>query len=119
MAPVDDFSFLDDTPPIDRVAEFKKLKAGCLIKGSLLDGDIAIIPAKNFAGMFPSATCYLPEEIEYLFSLEDDRAGLVHRIKRAGGFLEIKQGENKTKCSETVKEGSLDQDSPFALSMLD
>ena len=92
---MDDFSIFDD--PEDLVAEFKKLGGSCLIEGSSLGGTIAVVSSRDRAIDFPYAVCYTPEEVGFLLSFSDDKAKMLHSMKRRmGGTIEVGKAEHAT-----------------------
>jgi hypothetical protein len=89
---VHDFSIFDDLPE-GPVAE--DLKGSCLIEGSSLGGMIAVVPSRERSVDFPWAVCYTPEELKYLLSFPDDKARMLHSMKkRMGGTIEVGKAEH-------------------------
>jgi hypothetical protein len=73
------------------VERFKRYDDGVVIEGSTLKGKVAIVPNETFMERFPSATCYLPEEVRVLLGMDDESAQKAHDVKRTfGGRLKEK-----------------------------
>lgn len=72
------------------IKSFRDHRSGVLISDSSFGGNIAIIPAKSFADLFPGAVCFSPWEVEYLLELNDHDARSLYELKkRMGGYLKI------------------------------
>lgn len=69
----------------DDVVGFRLLRAGVLIEGSTLGGEVAIVSDETAKALFPGAVCYFPEEIKTLLDLDFPEAIKLHKMKTLFG----------------------------------
>lgn len=83
------FFSLDIFP--EDIANFKARGMAVVIVGSKLKGAVAIVTIVTDSKFFRDCTCYTPEEVAYLTSLDEEEALKVHELKRTlGGTIKPK-----------------------------